>query len=76
MSCAVSCCAVLCSAKALSKYTDMVDSISREQLNRLAEATDAARLALKQVGGRSLLCSGPRCFVVGIATHWGERYKW
>lgn len=36
------------SAKALSKYTDMVDSISREQLNRLAEATDAARLALKQ----------------------------
>lgn len=38
-----------CSTKALSKYTDMVDSISREQLNRLAEATDAARLALKQV---------------------------
>lgn len=38
-----------CSAKALSKYTDMVDSVSREQLNRLAEATDAARLALKQV---------------------------
>jgi hypothetical protein len=40
---------LFCSAKALSKYTDMVDSISREQLNKLAEATDAARLALKQV---------------------------
>lgn len=38
-----------CSAKALSKYTDMVDSVSRELLNKLAEATDAARLALKQV---------------------------
>ena len=42
---------ITCSAKALSKYTDMVDSISREQLTKLAEATDAARLALKQVGG-------------------------
>jgi hypothetical protein len=38
-----------CSAKALSKYTDMVDSISREQLTKLADATDAARITLKQV---------------------------
>eukprot|EP00882_Tetradesmus_deserticola_P007422 GHRQ01007820.1.p1 GENE.GHRQ01007820.1~~GHRQ01007820.1.p1 ORF type:complete len:451 (+),score=222.51 GHRQ01007820.1:112-1464(+) len=37
------------SAKALSKYTDMVDSISREQLTKLADATDAARITLKQV---------------------------
>ncbi|WIA15140.1 hypothetical protein OEZ85_001828 [Tetradesmus obliquus] len=36
------------SAKALSKYTDMVDSISREQLTALADATDAARITLKQ----------------------------
>lgn len=37
------------SAKALSKYTDMVDSTSREQLAKLADATDAARITLKQV---------------------------
>eukprot|EP00878_Enallax_costatus_P005711 GHUV01005989.1.p1 GENE.GHUV01005989.1~~GHUV01005989.1.p1 ORF type:complete len:726 (+),score=266.47 GHUV01005989.1:1137-3314(+) len=36
------------SAKALSKYTDSVDGVSRELLNKLADATDAARLALKQ----------------------------
>eukprot|EP00879_Flechtneria_rotunda_P013649 GHRR01014259.1.p1 GENE.GHRR01014259.1~~GHRR01014259.1.p1 ORF type:complete len:727 (+),score=319.48 GHRR01014259.1:344-2524(+) len=43
------------SAKALSKYTDMVDSLSREQLGKLAEATDAARLALKQADLPDLL---------------------
>ncbi|KAF8060549.1 BRO1 [Scenedesmus sp. PABB004] len=36
------------SAKALSKYTDMVDGVGRELLGKLAGATDAARLALKQ----------------------------
>eukprot|EP00775_Hariotina_reticulata_P008073 gene8073-8268_t len=43
------------SAKALSKYTDLVDSISREQLNKLAESTDAARLQLKQADLPDLL---------------------
>lgn len=47
---------ISCSAKALSKYTDMVDSVSRELLGQLADATDAARLALKQV--RNLLHAG------------------
>ena len=35
-------------AKALSKYTDMVDGIIREQLDRLATATDTARIKLKE----------------------------
>lgn len=61
--CCVGGCAA-CSAKALSKYTDMVDSVSREQLNKLADATDAARLALKQVGwtcsaGKQCYCGVP-----------------
>jgi hypothetical protein len=30
-------------------HTDMVDSVSREQLTKLADATDAARITLKQV---------------------------
>jgi programmed cell death 6-interacting protein len=37
------------SAKALSKYTDMVDAAVREALDKLAGATDAARVALRQV---------------------------
>ena len=37
-----------CSARALSKYTDMVDSVTRQQLDLLAEASDDARLRLRQ----------------------------
>lgn len=37
-----------CSTKALSKYTDMVDALCRELLDKLAGATDSARLVLKQ----------------------------
>ena len=40
--------AVRCSARALSKYTDMVDSVTRQQLDRLAEASNDARLRLRQ----------------------------
>ncbi len=36
------------SAKALSKYTDMVDARCRDMNRQLADATDAARLTLKQ----------------------------
>jgi hypothetical protein len=36
------------SAKALSKYSDLVDSVARELLDGLAGATDAARLRLKE----------------------------
>ncbi|KAI8477285.1 MAG: programmed cell death protein 6 interacting protein X [Monoraphidium minutum] len=36
------------STKALSKYTDLVDAAVREGLDKLAGATDAARLALRQ----------------------------
>ncbi len=36
------------SAKALSKYSDLVDTLSREVLDKLAAATDAARLRLKE----------------------------
>jgi len=36
------------STKALSKYTDMVDSLTRGLVDQLAGATDAARLALRQ----------------------------
>lgn len=39
------------SAKALSKYTDAVDAAVREALDKLAGATDAARVALRQVCG-------------------------
>jgi hypothetical protein len=35
------------SAKALSKYTEMVDSKSRSLMDKLAMATDNARLKLK-----------------------------
>jgi hypothetical protein len=39
------------SAKALSKYTDMADAVVREALDKLAGATDAARITLRQVRG-------------------------
>lgn len=57
------------SAKALSKYTDMVDAVVREALDKLAGATDGARIALRQVrvraqggqgGGRFAPVYGPR----------------
>ena len=38
----------LCSAKALSKYTEMVDSLIREQMDALAAASDEARLKLRE----------------------------
>jgi len=37
------------SAKALSKYTDVVDGVTREMLDKLAGATDAARVKLRWV---------------------------
>ena len=36
------------SAKALSRYTDMVDALIREQNDRLAGASDDARLRLRE----------------------------
>jgi programmed cell death 6-interacting protein len=36
------------SAKALSKYTDMVDALIRDQNDRLAAASDDARLRLRE----------------------------
>ncbi|KAG2435427.1 hypothetical protein HYH02_011927 [Chlamydomonas schloesseri] len=36
------------SARALSKYTDMVDDVIRRQLDRLAGATDTARIKLRE----------------------------
>lgn len=47
------------SAKALSKYTDAVDAAVREALDKLAAATDAARVALRQVGPRGAACYAP-----------------
>lgn len=38
----------MCSAKALSKYTEMVDSLIREQMDALAAASDEARLKLRE----------------------------
>lgn len=46
------------SAKALSRYTDMVDALIREQNDRLAGASDDARLRLRE---RDL----PDCLQVG-----------
>lgn len=40
--------AALCSAKALSKYTDMVDGLIRQQLDKLNAASDDARLRLRE----------------------------
>lgn len=37
-----------CSAKALSKYTEMVDSLIRQQMDALAAASDEARLKLRE----------------------------
>eukprot|EP00951_Prasinocladus_malaysianus_P021429 scaffold177205_cov37-Prasinocladus_malaysianus.AAC.2 len=36
------------SAKALSKYTEMVDSVCREQLDKLAQSSDEARIKLRE----------------------------
>ena len=52
---------VRCSARALSKYTDMVDSVTRQQLDLLAEASDDARLRLRQ-------WELPECLQVTCAT--------
>lgn len=46
------------SAKALSRYTDMVDALIREQNDRLAAASDDARVRLRE---RDL----PDCLQVG-----------
>lgn len=37
-----------CSAKALSKYTEMVDSLIREQMDALEAASDDARIKLRE----------------------------
>ena len=37
-----------CSAKALSKYSEMVDSIIRQQKDRLEAASDEARAKLRE----------------------------
>lgn len=39
---------VLCSAKALSKYTEMVDNLIRQQKDKLEAASDEARLRLRE----------------------------
>ena len=57
--------AVRCSARALSKYTDMVDSVTRQQLDRLAEASNDARLRLRQ-------WELPECLQVGTVGVWWE----
>ena len=36
------------SAKALSKYTDMVDTLIRQQMDKLDSASDEARLRLRE----------------------------
>lgn len=66
------------SAKALSKYTDMVDSVSRELLNKLAEATDAARLALKQVCVCACVCrqQGDDVWYIHTVCVWTRRIAW
>ena len=37
-----------CSAKALSKYTEMVDNLIRQQKDKLEAASDEARLRLRE----------------------------
>ena len=39
---------VVCSAKALSKYTEMVDNLIRQQKDKLEAASDEARLRLRE----------------------------
>ena len=39
---------VICSAKALSKYTEMVDQVIRQQKDKLEAASDEARLRLRE----------------------------
>ncbi len=36
------------SARSLSKYSDLVDDLIRKQLDRLAGATDTARIKLRE----------------------------
>lgn len=38
----------MCSAKALSKYTEMVDNLIRQQKDKLEAASDEARLRLRE----------------------------
>ena len=38
----------VCSAKALSKYTEMVDNLIRQQKDKLEAASDDARLRLRE----------------------------
>ena len=38
----------ICSAKALSKYTEMVDNLIRQQKDKLEAASDEARLRLRE----------------------------
>ncbi len=38
----------VCSAKALSKYTEMVDNLIRQQKDKLEAASDEARLRLRE----------------------------
>jgi len=38
----------VCSAKALSKYTEMVDNVIRQQKDKLEAASDEARLRLRE----------------------------
>ena len=42
------CLNVRCSAKALSKYTEMVDNLIRQQKDKLEAASDEARLRLRE----------------------------
>ena len=41
-------CLLVCSAKALSKYTEMVDNLIRQQKDKLEAASDEARLRLRE----------------------------
>ena len=45
---AASICLLVCSAKALSKYTEMVDNLIRQQKDKLEAASDEARLRLRE----------------------------
>jgi len=53
------------SAKALSKYSDMVDSLIRAQMHKLNGASDDARIRLREWelpevrgGGVGIVCGG------------------
>ncbi len=63
------------SARALSRYTDMVDALIRDQNDRLAAASDDARVRLRerdlpdclQVGGEALFPGGG---FAGLLGYW------